>query len=601
MANISSKSEIVIDASVQQTIYTQFIKVARKVADDNLVLHGTSFKQMASDPIPVEISDADLEKSSFPHAPLSRRMIGILGERKSEPGISVYFRSADVIKKVYAALVERDENRDGKIDDAFASQDLEINLDETAPESLTGKALEANDDVAQSEKIARINDFLTIYRNSVFNVHVTQNDTDGGSGTGFLVGKTRDGKGGFDYLVMTNAHVVDSIWMAQLEMSEAYENKITLATKDGNLTVDAVEMIGTDPLRDIAILKFNSPLDLVVPPSGKSSKLKLLDDMIGYGNSLGNDMRPSMGKLLDDKYFGLFSITQLSTLRSQPIGINGNSGGPIFNTKGEVVAVHDAGMPLENTNINVYQLYRDNLLIPVEDAMTSMQMILAGNVHYGDWGVHVGPLGLPEIRAILPDELPRSGIQVTKIIKDGAADKAGLKPGDIIVSINGDSDIVSVPNGISQMNKFYDLMRRSQAGGSFTLKVYRDAEKKTFETSVISQDKTFVRSNTTKTGVGLFVQDISEDLRDLYAISDSVQGILVVMDSSKRGANLNNEIITKVNDTDVKDVKSFIDMIVHVKKSGGTSLTVTVVTTVKGYTYLNGGQGAQRLVTLSIE
>ncbi len=208
-----------------------------------------------------------------------------------------------------------------------------------------------------------------------------------------------------DGYIITNYHVVENA-----------PNDIRVVLRDG--TVLKAKLVGYDRGTDIAVLKVNPKGHKLVPaPLGDSDKLQIAEWVIAIGNPFGLSYTvtagivSAKGRIIGDKAYDQFIQTDAS--------INpGNSGGPLVNAKGEVVGI--------NTAI-IKNAQGIGFAIPINLVKNVVSQIIAkGKVVRGWLGV--------EAEDVKP---PKKGALITKVAPGGPAAKAGLKPGDIIVSFNG--------------------------------------------------------------------------------------------------------------------------------------------------------------------
>lgn len=234
----------------------------------------------------------------------------------------------------------------------------------------------------------------------------------GGVGTGFII----DASG----LVVTNEHVI----------SGARSIRVTLT--DGR---DAeAELIGSDPLADLAVLRIDLA-DLTVAPLGRSADLQVGETVVAIGHALdlpgGPTVTVGVVSALDRTLTNVGpGGATLSDLIQTDASINpGNSGGPVLNTLGQVVGINSAGIQgTENLGF----------AISIDGAREIIDELIAnGRVERGFLGVVSATVTRSIARRF---ELQASaGVFIDQIAAGSPAAIGGLRPGDIIIGLAGDS------------------------------------------------------------------------------------------------------------------------------------------------------------------
>ncbi len=265
--------------------------------------------------------------------------------------------------------------------------------------------------------------------------------------------------------IITNAHVIQ------------YAKTITVTLNDGS-RVDA-KLLGADEDSDLAILQIKAK-NLPYLPIGDSSKLHVGDFVAAVGNPFGlNSFGNSQTVTL-----GIISALQRSELNIEGIenfiqtdaAINpGNSGGALLNMHGELIGISTAILAPYAGNVGI------GFAIPVNMAMDVMhQIIKYGSIHRGLVGVYVQPL-TPELSKAFDLPTSTKGALIAQVNVDSPAEKAGLKVGDIIISINHEkiSDAAQVKNIIG-------LLR---VGSQAQLEVIRNGKTMTLNPIVIDAKK----------------------------------------------------------------------------------------------------------------
>jgi len=260
-------------------------------------------------------------------------------------------------------------------------------------------------------------------------------------GTGFVVSE----KG----IIVTNKHVVSQPGV-----------KYSVLTKDEQKY--EVKRIYRDPVSDLAIVQID-PNELGALELGDSSQLKVGQTAIAIGNALGRltntvttGIISGLGrKVVAGDAYG--STESLDNLIQTDAAINpGNSGGPLLNSAGQVIGVNVA------TTEGAQNI---GFAIPINAVKSIVdEFVTKGVVSRPYLGIRYR--FITRDVAIL-NEVPQ-GAYIQEVMKDGPADKAGVKAGDIITKINGQD--------IDEENKVSEIVTGGQIGNKLELSVWRDGK-----------------------------------------------------------------------------------------------------------------------------
>ena len=217
-------------------------------------------------------------------------------------------------------------------------------------------------------------------------------------------------------IIMTNFHVIKGA------------DEIVVSLKDGR-TFNA-EMKGSDPDLDIAILKVDSK-DLTDITFADSDELAVGDFVVAIGNPFGLGQTVTTGVVSALGRTGL-GIEGYENFIQTDASINpGNSGGALVNLRGELVGINTAIISPAGGNVGI------GFAIPVNMAKASMEQILEyGEVRRGLLGIGIQDIS-PDLRKAFDLDNGQQGVLVTSVNSDSPAEKAGLKPGDVIVAVDG--------------------------------------------------------------------------------------------------------------------------------------------------------------------
>lgn len=262
-----------------------------------------------------------------------------------------------------------------------------------------------------------------------------------GEGSGFIVSP--------DGLIMTNAHVVRDATEVIVKLTDRREF--------------TAKVLGSDPKTDVAVIKIDAK-NLPVVPLGRASDLKVgewvlaIGSPFGFENSVTAGVVSAKGRSLPDDGFVPFIQTD--------VAVNpGNSGGPLFNARGEVVGINS-------------QIYSQSggyqglsFAIPIELAsQVKDQIVATGHASHARLGV-----AIQEVNQTLADSfrLDRpQGALVSSVDANGPADKAGLKSGDVILKANGHDIVAS--------SDLPALIGATAPGEKVALEVWRNGQRESF-------------------------------------------------------------------------------------------------------------------------
>ena len=240
------------------------------------------------------------------------------------------------------------------------------------------------------------------------------------AGTGIIVSK--------DGYILTNKHVIDGA------------NKVEVFLSDGT-SYDNVSIVGTDPLNDVAYLKVAGVTDLTPATLGDSSTVRVGQEVVAIGNSLGQYQNTVTSGVISGKGRPISagnesgtSTETLTDLLQTDAAINpGNSGGPLLNLSGQVVGLNTA------VAANAQGI---GFAIPINSTKGTLKMVLAGKgVQRAYLGVRYVPLSAETAKqynlSVRQGAYVISSDSGVAIDASGPAAKAGLEEKDIITKVNG--------------------------------------------------------------------------------------------------------------------------------------------------------------------
>ena len=258
-----------------------------------------------------------------------------------------------------------------------------------------------------------------------------------GLGSGVIVGQ--------DGYVLTNHHVIDGADRIMVDLND-------------NRTLEA-KVVGSDPPSDLAVLKIEAS-GLPVLALGDSDRTRVGDVVLAIGNPLGVGQTVTMGIIsAKGRQTGLSNGSFEDFLQTDAPINQGNSGGALVSTNNELVGINSQILSPSGGSIGL------GFAIPSNMARRVMQQLInTGKVRRGQLGITVLKIPSEEASKLGVEQGP--GVVVYQVQPGSAADRAGLRRGDIITALNG--------TAVNDQNSFRNMIAGTAPGSEVTLTVKRD-------------------------------------------------------------------------------------------------------------------------------
>jgi serine protease Do len=378
-----------------------------------------------------------------------------------------------------------------------------------------------------------------------------------GLGSGFLIGNG---------MVLTNNHVV--------EIQDPGSNKfrpmddikvITDETSPVGAREYVGKVIGNDPKSDIALLKLEGEHvnELKGAVLGDSDALQVGDYVVAIGEPFGLQATVTSG-IISAKERALGPNSVYSDFLQTDASINpGNSGGPLFNLRGEVIGVNTAIIGGANTIGFAIPIAVVKQILP--------QLEKTGRVSRGFLGVQPQPITQDMVDTL--GLKSTQGALIADVVKASPADKAGIKPGDVVVSLNG--------KPVTDANQLTRDVGAIPPNQTVKLEVIRDAKPRQVEVKLGERpDETETTSRASGQGAdadkssgdlfGVRVQDLSPELAQRARVDPGTKGVVITAvapDSAAANAGLDpGDVILEINRQPVTSVADYKKSVSKLKK-----------------------------------
>jgi serine protease Do len=334
-----------------------------------------------------------------------------------------------------------------------------------------------------------------------------------GAGSGFIV----DPEG----YVVTNNHVVQDATKIKVVLSDSQEY-------DGKL-------IGRDPLTDLALVKIEAGKPLPYVTFAKDGSAKVGDWVVTIGNPFGLGNTVTAGIVsAHHRQIGQGPYDDFIQIDA-PIN-KGNSGGPAFNTQGEVIGVNTAIFSPSGGSVGI------GFAIPASSARTIVAKLKeSGRVERGWLGVEIQPvttgiadgLGLAQAK----------GAIVASVIPGGPAEKSGLESGDVILTVNGTE--------VTQQRTLPALVASVKPGDKATFVVLRNGKEKTIAVNLGTRNEPQQVASATEgssAALGMKLSRLDRAAREQFNLPDDAKGVIITAidpdsDASAMGLDVGDLIV----------------------------------------------------------
>ena len=360
-------------------------------------------------------------------------------------------------------------------------------------------------------------------------------------------------------IVITNNHVIQNAEGIFVKFTDGKEYE--------------AKLVGTDPVSDIAVLKIKSDKKFPAVKFGDSNKARVGDWVLAIGNPFGLGGTVTQGiisAINRDINMGRYdNFIQTDASINQ-----GNSGGPLFNMNGEVMGINTAIYSNSGGSVGI------GFAIPANFAKNVIeQLIKYGETKRGWLGVRIQTVTKEIAESLGLKEAV--GALVTDVNPDSPADKAGLKPGDIIIVFNGKK--------VKSMRDLPRLVGEAPVGKAASVKIWRNKKEilKTVILGRLENTAEFKQKIPKKTSeqqvksLGIDVRDIEEDDRKMRNKLEKKTGVIIKkIDPNGAMALLPirpGDAIISLQNNSIKNVKDFDKKLNKIIKSGKKTILLTII------------------------
>ena len=365
-------------------------------------------------------------------------------------------------------------------------------------------------------------------------------------GSGFIVDS--------DGLVVTNNHVIENA------------DSIEVVFEDGTRVPASLK--GVDSKSDLALLEIKTDRPLPYVVFGNSDEAEVGDWVVAIGNPFGLGGTTTSGIISargrDIRSGPLDDFIQIDASINR-----GNSGGPLFNTRGEVIGVNSAIYSPNGGSVGIGFAIPSSMAENIID-----QLADTGIVERGYLGVHIQAL-TTEIAENLGIEND-NGALITQIVEGSPADKSDLNAGDVIVSYDGQE--------LAKMRDLPRFVAETSDGSEVDVEIWRNNSYKTVKVAVVAGEKAELANNhpaaKSPIPLGLKLARVDNQNRSTYGLDEETVGVIIVNvepNSSAAQKGLRpGDVIKRIGQSDVAEPDDVIEAVEQSQKANKDSVLLLV-------------------------
>ncbi|MGN6551285.1 MAG: DegQ family serine endoprotease [Pararhizobium sp.] len=362
-------------------------------------------------------------------------------------------------------------------------------------------------------------------------------------------------------IIVTNNHVIEGADDIEVNFSDGATRK--------------AKVLGIDTKTDLAVLKVDAPRPLTAVSFGDSEKMRIGDWVMAIGNPFGLGGSVTIG-IISARGRNINAGPYDNFIQTDAAINRGNSGGPLFNMKGEVIGINTAIISPSGGSIGIGFSIPSELAVNVID-----QLRKYGKTRRGWLGVRIQPV-TDDIAESL--KMPQAqGALIAGIVKGGPADNGVLQSGDVIVSFDGKEirDMRDLPRIVAEspIGKEVDVVV-IRKGKRQTVKVKlgqlndADAAKNDSGENTTAPDSgtTTAPAPTVAKTLGMTLGKLDEAARKKFGIAQDVDGVVVTAVDPDSAASEKHiaagDVIVEVAQEDVSSPQEVVDQIATLKDDG---------------------------------
>lgn len=377
-------------------------------------------------------------------------------------------------------------------------------------------------------------------------------------GSGFVIDAAKG-------LIVTNNHVVNDAD----EVRVTFQDDTTLPAK----------IIGKDEKMDLAVLKVETTKKLADVKFGDSDVLRVGDWVLAIGNPFGLGGTVTAG-IISAQQRNINAGPYDDFIQTDASINRGNSGGPMFNLKGEVIGINTAIFSPSGGSVGIGFAIPSNLAKSVVG-----QLIEFGKTRRGWIGVRIQTVTEEIAESLgLKDQ---HGALIASVTSDGPAAKTKLKAGDVITEFDGKK--------VTAMRNLPRIVAETPIDKKVEFKFFRDGKamsdtikvgelEKAEEAGLLNEEPTVAKAEPNKgtevAKVGMTVATLTDTTRRAFSVPDDVNGVLVVKtDAKSEAANKGlsvGDVIVEINQQKTEKAEDITELIAKAEKEGKSSVLLLV-------------------------